>query len=112
MSQPLWQPSESAARSTNLVRFMADAERSCGRKLTSYEDLHAFSVEDPGGFWRLLWDRCGVKGDPGPAPYLIDGDKMPGARFFPKGKLNFAENLLAGASLTSATRSSSAARTR
>ena len=101
MSQPLWQPSESAARSTNLVRFMADAERSCGRKLTSYEDLHAFSVEDPGAFWRLLWDRCGVKGDPGPAPYLIDGDKMPGARFFPKGKLNFAENLLAGASLTS-----------
>src|SRR5690606_7908254 len=35
------------------------------------------------------------------ALYLIDGDKMPGARFFPNAKLNFAENLLAGAALAS-----------
>jgi acetoacetyl-CoA synthetase len=101
MSQPLWQPSETAARSTNLARFIIDAEQSCGRKLTSYEDLHAFSVQDPGAFWRLVWGRCGIKGDPGDAPFLVDGDKMPGARFFPKGKLNFAENLLAGAALAS-----------
>ena len=85
MSQPLWQPGEAAIRSTNLARFMVDAEHSCGHKLTSYEDLHAFSLADPGAFWRLVWDRCGVKGDRGSAPYLIDGDKMPGARFFPVG---------------------------
>jgi acetoacetyl-CoA synthetase len=97
MSQPLWQPGEAAIRSTNLARFMTDAEAACGHRLTNYEDLQAFSLADPGTFWRLVWDRCGIKGDPGPAPYLVDGDKMPGARFFPKGKLNFAENLLAGA---------------
>ncbi len=100
MSQPLWQPDESAARSTNLARFMVDAEPACGRRLMNYEDLHAFSVRDPGTFWRLVWERCGVKGDPGSAPFLVDGDKMPGARFFPNGKLNFAENLLAGAQLS------------
>jgi len=100
MSQPLWQPSETAARNTNLARFMVDAGQSCGDGLTSYEDLLAFSVRDPGAFWRLVWDRCGIKGDPGAPPYLIDGDKMPGARFFPGGTLNFAENLLAGAALT------------
>jgi acetoacetyl-CoA synthetase len=97
MSQPLWQPGETAIRSTNLARFMTDAEASCGHRLTNYEDLQAFSLADPGAFWRLVWDRCGIKGDPGAAPYLVDGDKMPGARFFPKGTLNFAENLLAGA---------------
>ena len=101
MSQPQWQPGETAVRSTNLARFMVDAELSCGRKLTTYEDLNAFAIEDPGTFWRLVWDRCGVKGDPGSAPYLIDGDKMPGARFFPNATLNFAENLLAGAALAS-----------
>jgi acetoacetyl-CoA synthetase len=97
MSQPLWQPGETAVRSMNLTRFMIDAEQSCGRKLTNYEELHTFSVRDPGTFWRLVWDRCGIKGDPGAAPFLIDGDKVPGARFFPSGTLNFAENLLAGA---------------
>src|SRR5690606_26785923 len=101
MSQPLWQPDESAARSTNLARFMVDAEPACGRRLTNYEDLHAFSVRDPGTFWRLVWERCGVKGDPGCAPFLVDGDKMPGARFFRNGKLNFAENLLASSQLSS-----------
>jgi acetoacetyl-CoA synthetase len=99
MSQPLWQPGEAAIRSTNLARFMVDAEASCGRKLTTYEDLNAFAFDQPGAFWRLVWDTCGVKGDPGSGPYLIDGDKMPGARFFPEAKLNFAENLLAGAAL-------------
>ena len=29
-------------------------------------------------------------------PVLVDGDKMPGARFFPEATLNFAENLLRG----------------
>jgi len=99
MSQPLWQPDEPAIRSTNLARFMVGAELSCGRKLTTYEDLNAFATKDPGTFWRLVWDRCGVKGDPGSAPYLMDGDKMPGARFFPNATLNFAENLLAGTAL-------------
>jgi acetoacetyl-CoA synthetase len=97
MSQMLWQPGESTIRSTNLAHFMVDAEPACGHKLTNYEELQTFALQDLGTFWRLVWDRCGIKGDPGPAPYLVDGEKMPGARFFPKGTLNFAENLLAGA---------------
>ena len=36
---------------------------------------------------------AGVIGDKG-APLIADGDKMPGARFFPDARLNFAENLL------------------
>ncbi len=44
-------------------------------------------------FWDLVWDFCGVIGDKGERA-LVDGDKMPGARFFPDARLNFAENLL------------------
>jgi acetoacetyl-CoA synthetase len=35
-----------------------------------------------------------VIGEPGAGPVLVDRDKMPGAKFFPNARLNFAENLL------------------
>ena len=44
-------------------------------------------------FWRRLWDFAGVIGTPGER-VLLDGDRMPGARWFPDARLNFAENLL------------------
>jgi acetoacetyl-CoA synthetase len=46
-------------------------------------------------FWPALWDFCGVVGDKGAPPYIVDYDKMSGAKFFPDARLNFAENLLA-----------------
>src|SRR5690606_33272077 len=44
-------------------------------------------------FWPLVWDFCGLIGERGER-VLVDGDRMPGARFFPDARLNFAENLL------------------
>ena len=64
-----------------------------------------------------MWEYAGVIGEKG-ARVLADGNKMPGARWFPDGKLNFAENLLRtrrgdGKPVDDApTRSSSGARTR
>ena len=55
--------------------------------------LHAWSVADPGAFWDLLWDFACVIGEKG-GVRLADGDRMPGARFFPEARLNYAENLL------------------
>ena len=62
------------------------------RPLENYADLHRFSIEDPAAFWSLLWDFCAVVGDRGPV--ALADEKMPGARFFPDARLNFAENLL------------------
>ena len=45
-----------------------------------------------------MWSEAGVVGEPGKRT-LIDADKMPGARWFPDARLNFAENLLKGLSL-------------
>ncbi len=85
---PLWSPSPERAAATNLARFKARAGQE-----GSYEDLHRWSVENPEAFWGLVWDFCGVCGDKG-ARALVDGERMPGAKFFPDGRLNFAENLL------------------
>ena len=62
-----------------------------------YWDLHRWSVDHPGDFWRAAWDHLGVVGDPGDQPIQSIGDHPTGTRFFPDGYLNFAENLLAHA---------------
>ena len=86
-AQPLWKPSVQRAAATELARFL----RLAGKR--SFEELHAWSIECPEAFWNLVWDFCEVRGEKG-ARTLLDGERMPGARWFPDAKLNFAENQL------------------
>ncbi len=92
-SAPLWTPSKERIAAAPLTAFMADASQRAGRKFSHYAELHAWSVADREAFWNLVWDFCGVVGDKGER-VLIDGDRMPGAQFFPDASLNYAENLL------------------
>jgi acetoacetyl-CoA synthetase len=73
--------------------FMLEANARFGLKLSDYASLYAWSIAERADFWRLLWDFCGVRGEPG-APVVLDDDRMPGARWFPEARLNFSENLL------------------
>ena len=59
-----------------------------------YADLWQWSVDEPAAFWGALFDYTGVLADRGSGAVLVDGDRMPGARWFPGTRLNFAENLL------------------
>ncbi|MGB3540749.1 MAG: acetoacetate--CoA ligase [Mesorhizobium sp.] len=90
---PLWTPSAERIEAAPMTAFMKAAAEQSGRSLGSYAELHRWSVDDREAFWNLVWDFCGVIGDKGEA-VLADGDKMPGASFFPGASLNFAENLL------------------
>lgn len=90
---PLWTPSQDQIDASPLTAFMKAASAKAGASFSSYVDLHRWSIEDREGFWSLVWDFCGVVGDKGET-ILADGDKMPGASFFPDASLNFAENLL------------------
>ena len=91
---PLWQPSPERARATQLRAFLVEIERRTGVSIPDYPALHRWSVERRDAFWAALWDFCGVVGERGERA-LVDGDRMPGARWFPDARLNFAENLLA-----------------
>ncbi|MGE3624743.1 MAG: acetoacetate--CoA ligase [Hyphomicrobiales bacterium] len=93
----LWRPSPQACEASEMMAFMKDISRRTGKDLRDPDALHAFSITEPETFWKAVWDFCGVIGDPGAAPWLEDGDRMPGARFFPRARLNFAENLMSGA---------------
>jgi len=94
MDTPLFTPPPQAVEATNLTRFMREAEQRWHRPLADYEALHRWSIERPEEFWSSLWDFAGIIAETRGERVLIDGDKMPGARFFPDAKLNFAENLL------------------
>jgi acetoacetyl-CoA synthetase len=94
MNTPVWQPSAAAVAACNMTALMRAAERKYAIGLADYAALHAWSVNEPEKFNRLLWDFCGVIAERQGDIVLEHGDRMPGARWFPQARLNFAENLL------------------
>jgi acetoacetyl-CoA synthetase len=90
---PLWTPSKERIETAPMTAFMKAAALKSGLALSSYAELHRWSIDDREAFWSLVWDFCGIVGDKGEV-VLADGEKMPGATFFGEASLNFAENLL------------------
>jgi acetoacetyl-CoA synthetase len=94
MSTMLWQPTRERIEGTLVHRFIAGVNKKHKLALDGMPALWQWSVEKPGPFWREVWEQCGVIGD-GPGTVEIDDIKrMPGAKWFPEARLNFAENLL------------------
>ena len=96
MSQPeiLWSPSERAIEEAQVTQFARQMVRKRHLDLNTYPDFYRWTVENPEVFWTEVWDSCGVIASRKGSTVLVDGDKMPGARWFPEARLNFAENLL------------------
>jgi acetoacetyl-CoA synthetase len=92
--RPLWQPDPRDIQDANLTRFMQLARTRYGVEVADYAALWQWSVDRREQFWDAVWSFCGVVGERGIGPALVDGDRMPGARWFPDARLNFAENLL------------------
>lgn len=93
-TQPLWTPNPARQQKSQIFDFMGYVATKTGIKTQNYQQLHDWSVDKPAEFWSLFWDYADIKGEKGAAPYLVDADKMPGARFFPQGRINYAENML------------------
>src|SRR5688572_28957754 len=91
--QPLWTPGPARVEAAGLTAFMRGANARQRVSVNDYADLHRWSLEEPQAFWQEVWEFCEVDGSPGDV-VLEDGDKMPGARWFPGARLNFARNLL------------------
>lgn len=91
--RPLWRPNAAWSATTQLAAFTALARTVSGTPLASYAELHAWSIAAPERFWSAVWQFGGVVGERGER-ILIDPERMPGARWFPDARLNFAENLL------------------
>ncbi|KIX14207.1 acetoacetate--CoA ligase [Dethiosulfatarculus sandiegensis] len=94
MAKKLWEPNAQRIEQANLTPFIKDVNQKQGLDLKDFFDLHQWSVDNISDFWAAIWEYGGVIHS---APYdkVIDvPEKMPGARWFPGARLNFAENLL------------------
>jgi len=87
-----WRPSAKRVADANLTAFVRDAGQRWNRDFADYTSLHDWSIGHPDEFWRSIWEICEVVGQPGDT--VVVGSGMPGARWFPHGRLNYAQNLL------------------
>jgi acetoacetyl-CoA synthetase len=92
--EKLWEPSERSVEEAQLTQFAQQVVRKRRLELNSYSEFYRWSVQSPEEFWTDVWDFCGVVASRRGTTVLVDGDKMPGARWFPEARLNLAENLM------------------
>ncbi len=92
--EPIWSPTEKAIEQAQLTQFARHIVRKYKLELNTYPAFYQWTIDNPEEFWSEVWDWCGVVASKKGSTVLVDGDKMPGAKWFPEARLNFAENLL------------------
>ena len=85
-STPLWKPNPATVGDTRMAQFIQATGHG------SYANLWQWSVDQPGAFWATVE----ILRRPRRARWhgLAEGERTPGARWFPEARPNYAENLL------------------
>ena len=95
MAKPVWEPGQERIERANINRFIRFVREQTGNDdIRRYSPLYDFSIRHPEKFWKLVWEFCGIRATGDFDDVLVDGEKMPGAKWFPNVRLNFAQNLL------------------
>ena len=97
MSEILWEPKKSNIKDSNMFSLYEKAfqKKLSSTKEFSYDLLHKWSLDNIEEFWNLVWDDANIIGTKGKS-IINDYNDLIKSKFFPKGHLNFAENLLVG----------------
>jgi acetoacetyl-CoA synthetase len=88
----LWTPSADKVAGANLTAFRSWLAGR-GHAFDSYEALWQWSVTDLEGFWQAVWDYCGIEASV-PPEQVLGSRAMPGARWFPGARLNYAQHIM------------------
>jgi acetoacetyl-CoA synthetase len=89
----LWTPTPERVERSLLTAFMRWLAKERGLKLAGYAELWQWSVDDLEAFWQAIWDYFGVRSS---TPYerVLADRRMPGAKWFPGARLNYAQHAL------------------
>ncbi|PUF86871.1 MULTISPECIES: acetoacetate--CoA ligase [unclassified Geobacillus] len=88
----LWTPTEEHIQRSNIKRYMNWLKEKKGLSFETHRQLWNWSVEQLEEFWESVWEYCEVKSA---TPYrcVLEERKMPGAKWFPGARLNYAEHV-------------------
>jgi acetoacetyl-CoA synthetase len=89
----LWEPGDAWRSRSRLTQFLQWLDDHRARRFDGYADLWQWSVGDLEGFWSDFAEWSRVRWQAPPNRALADA-AMPGAQWFPGGRLNYAEHLL------------------
>ena len=92
-SELLWTPSPDWIERANITHFQRWLKHERGLEFADYAALWRWSTSDLEAFWGALWDYFGVIASAKPERVLASRE-MPGARWFPGARLNYAEHAL------------------
>ena len=92
----VWTPSHERIKSSQMYDFISFVNNTFNLNIESFNELHDWSIKEKSDFWNAIWDYFKIIGIKGGEPFINPLNKMPGSKFFSKGKLNYAENMLAG----------------
>lgn len=94
--QAIWKADQDRWQKSYLHGFKELVASRCGHCFENYQELHRWSIEDPGLFWQyaaeflaIRWTREPIEAYRAPPP-----GHMIGAQWFPGGLLSWTENLL------------------
>jgi acetoacetyl-CoA synthetase len=89
----LWTPPPDVLEQSRIGDYLRWLERERGLTFAGYPQLWQWSVDDLSGFWSSIWEYFEVVAHTPPTTTLA-GRELPGARWFPGARLNYAEHVL------------------
>ena len=95
MARVLWEPSEDVVDGANITAYARWLEKEKGVRAHGYQELWSWSVRELERFQDSVWQYFSVKASQ-PYAKVLESRVMPGAKWFPGSRLNFAENVFRG----------------
>lgn len=92
----LWSPSAQQINETRLASFMQYLQKHYKKDFDDYASLWQWSVDELEEFWTAVWQFFDIQADGDPGVVLADAT-MPGAKWFPNVRLNYAEHVFRNA---------------
>ncbi|NWG53092.1 MAG: acetoacetate--CoA ligase [Hydrogenophilaceae bacterium] len=89
----LWTPSPARIAEARLTDFLRWLEAERGLAFADYGALWRWSVQEIEAFWQAIWDYFEIQSST-PHTCVLEARVMPGARWFPGARLNYAEHAL------------------
>ena len=85
----LWEPDAARIERATITRYARWLAESGGVRAEGYHELWRWSVTELEAFWGSIWDFFGVRSSQA-YDSVVEARGMPGARWFPRARLNYA----------------------